>query len=72
MQRASLKTIFGWNTSYEDAMEHAGLPTLHRRRDDLFKSFAIKAWNQDKWRDRWFTDGPGVSLYLLHEDTGHP
>ena len=42
MQRQCLKVIYGFNTSYANALEKSELKTMKERRDEAFKTFAKK------------------------------
>ena len=62
LQRASLKTIFGFTVSYSDCLDRAGIPTLKDRRWALFQEFTIKAYKSERFKEGWFEN---------RSDTGH-
>ena len=51
LQRGTLKTIYGHDVSYADALEESGLPTLNERRQELFDNFAMKLANNPEYRE---------------------
>ena len=53
LQMKSLKTIFGWDKSYSDLLDLAGIETLKRRREKLVDNFAIKSSRNPRF-DSWF------------------
>ena len=53
IQRRALKTIFGYRTSYRQALELAGLPTLKDRRTEIVLKFANKTVINPTF-NRWF------------------
>ena len=53
IQRRALKTIFGYKTSYRQALELAGLPTLKERRSEIVLKFANKTVANPAF-GRWF------------------
>ena len=67
MQRYSLKTIFGYDVTYEDCLQRAGIPTLEQRREELFRIFAVKSWNSDRWRAKWFKEKEKSAYGLRNE-----
>ena len=54
MQSMCLKIIYGFEHSYRKCLEEATLPSLKERRKTLFEKFAVKCWNAERWRLRWF------------------
>ena len=68
MQRATLKTIFGMDVTYETCLQRAGIETLKSRREELFKKFTIKAYESEKYKKRWFTEKKKSRYDLRHED----
>ena len=53
LQAQSLKTIFGFEKSYNECLELSGLETLEKRRETLVRKFTIKAANNPLW-EHWF------------------
>ena len=53
LQAKSLKTIFGWNNSYEKVLQMSGLETLETRRQKIFENFAKKTAVNPRFAD-WF------------------
>ena len=45
LQKKVLKIIYGYNVTYDDALERANIPRSENRREDNFINFAIKASN---------------------------
>ena len=68
MQRMTLKTIFGWNLSYEECLERSGLQTLKRRREDLFANFTRKAYKSGRFYGRWFQEHKASGYGLRREN----
>ena len=50
----ALKTIYGWDMSYEDVLQASGVARLRDRRVDIFKRFAEKV-SKDSRFEKWFT-----------------
>ena len=55
LQRATLKTIYGLDVPYSRCLEEAGLETLEARRQSLFENFATRAYENEFFKERWFT-----------------
>ena len=53
LQRLTLKVIYGWQTSYSDALEKSGLPTLRDRRESIFQCFTTMTAANTRFQD-WF------------------
>ena len=53
LQRIILKTIYGFGTSYREALQRSGLDRLSERRQQLCKSFAKKAEMNPRY-SHWF------------------
>ena len=68
MQRQSLKTIFGWKVPYSSCLEKAGIETLKQRREALFNRFTHKAFESDRYNERWFTPHQRSSYGLRKEN----
>ena len=54
LQSRALKSIYGWNKSYETVLELSGLDTLKERREKLVDSFAQKTSRNPRYNDTWF------------------
>lgn len=54
MQRATLKSIFGHNLPYRDALKKANISKLSVRREEAFKKFAMKAAENRRVAEAWF------------------
>ena len=67
MQRNVMKTIFGYDISYVDCLREAGIPALEQRREELFRVFAVKCWNSERWRSRWFKENEKSAYGLRNE-----
>ena len=52
LQRNTLKTIFGHELSYKQALELSGLQTLNQRRDEFFDKF-VKNLSENKDFEHW-------------------
>lgn len=53
LQRRALKIIYGFDCSYKDAMEKAGILTLEERRREIFRKFTAKTSANQRFAD-WF------------------
>ena len=54
LQSTCLKIIWGWRYSYRQVLKLAGLQTLEKRWTDAFKKFTLKAFQNKRFKDRWF------------------
>ena len=71
LQRNVLKVIYGFHTSYSEAIEKSGLETLQDRRQRLFDRFALKAADDPrfkKWFPRKVFTHPNLRRELLFEE----
>ena len=53
LQSRALKTIFGWNTSYKNAIEYGGVERIESRLRLLFQNFATRAVKTKRFQG-WF------------------
>ena len=53
LQSRALKTIYGWNHSYQELLEMSGLDTLEERRNKIFDEFARKSARNPRFA-HWF------------------
>ena len=61
IQRRAVKTIFGYEYSYNTILSHQNIKKLSARREELLRKFAVKASRNEKFT-HWFP---------LAEETGH-
>ena len=54
LQWSTLKTIYGFDVTYKDCLERAGIPTLRERRQILFEKYARKAYEDEHYKGKWF------------------
>ena len=54
LQRIALKIIYGIRMPYAEGLRRSGLETLATRRDTITKAFTSKAYESDRFRERWF------------------
>ena len=59
LQATALKTIWGWDNSYEKCLELSGLATLKERREVATRDFAIKTSMNPRYED-WFPRNENV------------
>lgn len=62
VQRCAVKTIFGYEYSYNTILSHQDIKKLSARREELLRKFAVKASRNEKFTRSWFP---------LAEETGH-
>ena len=67
LQMMALKTIWGWNRSYSDVLEEAGIPRLDARRQAAVDKFAKKAAESDRYGG-WFPLNQSLTHDLRHRD----
>ena len=53
MQKRILKTVYGYHTSYKEALEKSGLQSLKERREICLKKFTEKTAANSRF-DAWF------------------
>jgi hypothetical protein len=63
MQRMTLKTIFGHQISYQNALEEAGLTTLSERREKAFEKFCLKLSESNLYED-WLPENEFIHYDL--------
>ena len=61
LQATALKTIWGWNKSYVEVLQLAGIPRLDERRSTAVTNFAKKASQSERYK-AWFP----LNLALEH------
>ena len=66
MQRDVFKTIYGFETSYADALALSGLITLEKRREQLALNFALSVEKNPKYSD-WFPPHPEYAYNVRKE-----
>ena len=54
MQKRVLKLIYGYDKTYQQLLEEAGLTSLEERRQKNLLKFAQKTLKNSKYSDRWF------------------
>ena len=54
LQSSALKTIFGWQKSYEELREEHTVESITERRQRLTDDFIIKSSNNPRFGERWF------------------
>ena len=68
LQRATLKTIHGFDLSYNECLERSGIPSLRNRRGELFERFVTKTYESNTFKERWFKEKEKSSYNLRHEE----
>ena len=66
VQKQALKIIFGYQKTYEELLEEAGMEKLEVRRQKAFGKFAEKSLQNEKYSSRWF---PKRELVRLNRHT---
>ena len=70
MQSIALKTIFGWERSYNDCLELAGIQTLNERRLQACSKFANKTLTNPRFA-HWFPLNQGSTYNTRHQEKYH-
>ena len=53
LQRDTLKTIYGFSTSYNEMLSVCGLEALHERRSNAFDEFVVKLAENEAYNAEW-------------------
>ena len=64
----TLKTIYGFEASYQECLEKSNLETLHTRREKAFEKFAEKVYEDPCYREKWFEEKKPSRYGLRKED----
>ena len=70
LQARAMKTIYGWNESYESLLTRTGQSTLRERRERNFDSFAKKTAMNPRYKD-WFPKVPNTGHNTRSNTTYH-
>ena len=67
-QRKAMKIVYGFEISYAEALEKAGLPTLEERRVSLFMKFCLRMSENERFKKKWLpTRSTGEEEMLLRK-----
>ena len=58
----------GFNKPYRECLRVAGIDELATRRQATFNNFALKAYRNESWRQKWFTEKQESNYALRQED----